>query len=257
MAWREEAKLLAGLPGQAWGIVAPRRVAKQGAVKALGEGFMFVGHYAGALAAKAIEPRAPLWSYVLACQAIDIAWGGLIMAGVERVTVDHSLPGSALVLSHMPYTHSLPAAALWSVGMALVLGLLLKLPKRAGLFIGLAALSHWFLDFLVHRPDLPLLWEGPKVGLGLWDHAVLEQAIEMGLLAVAGAAWAWRRGQGGQGWAAAVGFLGFLLVLQVVPLLQPLAQDPFALGGSAIATYLVVGLAAFLAERGRVKAVKA
>lgn len=209
---------------------------------------MFVGHYAGALVAKAIEPRAPLWSYVLACQAVDIAWGGLIMAGVEKVSVDHSLPGSALVLSHMPYTHSLPAAALWSVGVAVALGLLLKLPKRAYLVIGLAVFSHWLLDFLVHRPDLPLLWSGPKVGLGLWNHAVLEQAVEMGLLGTAGAAWAWRRGQDGFGWGGAVVFLGFLLVLQVVPLLKPLAEDPVGLGASAIATYLVVCLAAFLAE---------
>jgi hypothetical protein len=209
---------------------------------------MFVGHYAGALVAKAIEPRAPLWSYVLACQAMDIAWGGLIIAGVEKVSVDHSLPGSALVLSHMPYTHSLPAAALWSVAVAVGLALLLKLPKRAGLFVGLAVLSHWLLDFLVHRPDLPLLWSGPKVGLGLWDHAVLEQAIEMGLLAMAAAAWAWRRGQEGRGWAGAVGFLGFLLVLQIVPLLKPLADDPVGLGSSAIATYLIAGLVAFFAE---------
>ncbi|MDR7231326.1 hypothetical protein J2X45_002421 [Caulobacter sp. BE264] len=209
---------------------------------------MFVGHYAGALVAKAIEPRAPLWSYVLACQAVDIAWGGLIIAGVEKVSVDHSLPGSALVLSHMPYSHSLPAAVLWSVGVATVLAWLLKLPRRAGLFIGLAVLSHWLLDFLVHRPDLPLLWTGPKVGLGLWNHAVLEQAVEMGLLAMAAASWAWRRGREGLGWGGPVVFLGVLLVLQVVPLLTPLADDPVGLGSSAIATYLAVGLVAFLAE---------
>ena len=209
---------------------------------------MFVGHYAGALAAKAIEPRAPLWSYVLACQAMDIAWGGLLIAGVEKASVDHSLPGSALILSHMPYTHSLPAAALWSVAVATALVLLLKLPRRAGLFIGLAVLSHWLLDFLVHRPDLPLIWSGPKVGLGLWNHAVLEQAVEMGLLGMAGAAWAWRRGQQGHGWAGAVGFLGFLLVLQVVPMLKPRAGDPVGLGGSAVATYLATCLVAVFVE---------
>ena len=30
-------------------------------------------------------------------------------------------------------------------------------------------LSHWVLDFAVHRPDLPLWPAGPKVGLGLWN----------------------------------------------------------------------------------------
>ena len=57
------------------------------------------------------------------------------------------------------------------------------------LFIGLAVFSHWILDFLVHRPDLPLLWDGPMVGLGLWNYPLPEQVLELGLLALAGAAW--------------------------------------------------------------------
>jgi membrane-bound metal-dependent hydrolase YbcI (DUF457 family) len=209
---------------------------------------MFVGHYAAALAARAVEPRAPLWTYVLGCQAMDIAWSGLIMAGVEKASIDPSLPGSALVLSHMPYTHSLPAAVLWSVAVGAGLMALLKLPKRAGLLIGLAVFSHWILDFLVHRPDLPLLWDGPKVGLGLWNHAVLEQAIEMGLLAMAAAAWGWRRGLEGRDWKGAVGFVGFLLLLQLVPLLSPLGEDRVAMGGTALAAYLVTCVFAWMAE---------
>ncbi|PIB93898.1 hypothetical protein [Caulobacter sp. FWC2] len=209
---------------------------------------MFVGHYAAALAARAAEPRAPLWTYVLGCQAIDIAWSGLILAGVERASVDPSLPGSALVLSHMPYTHSLPAAVLWSIAVGAGLMALLKLPRRAGLFIGLAVFSHWLLDFLVHRPDLPLLWDGPKVGLGLWNHAVLEEAVEMGLLAMAAAAWGWRRGLEGRSWKGAVGLLGFLLFLQLVPLLSPLGGEPVAMGGTALAAYLVTCVFAWMAE---------
>ena len=43
---------------------------------------MFVGHYSAALAAKAAEPRAPLWSYVIGCQLLDVGWAGFIMTGV-------------------------------------------------------------------------------------------------------------------------------------------------------------------------------
>ena len=209
---------------------------------------MFVGHYAAALAARAAEPRAPLWTYVLGCQAMDIVWGGLVALGVEKASVDPGLSGSALVLSHMPYSHSLPAAALWSVVVGAALTALLKLPKRAGLFIGLTVFSHWLLDLLVHRPDLPLLWSGPKVGLGLWNHAVLEEAVEMGLLAMAGAAWAWRRGKEGRGWAGAPMFLGFLLLLQMVPLLSPLGGGPLSIGGSSLSAYLVTCVAAWMVE---------
>jgi hypothetical protein len=40
----------------------------------------------------------------------------------------------------------------------------------AGLIVGLLVLSHWVLDAITHRPDLPL-WPGasPLVGLGLWN----------------------------------------------------------------------------------------
>ena len=209
---------------------------------------MFVGHYAAALAARAAEPRVPLWTYVLGCQAIDIAWSGLILAGVERASVDPSLPGSTLVLSHMPYTHSLPAAVLWSVVVGAALMALLKLPRRAGVFIGLTVFSHWVLDFLVHRPDLPLLWNGPMVGLGLWNHPLPEEVLEMGLLALAGAAWGWRRGQEGQGWKPALAFLAFLLCLQVVPMLSPLGEGRLSLGGSPLVAYLVACVAAWMAE---------
>ncbi len=209
---------------------------------------MFVGHYAAALAARAVEPRAPLWAYVLGCQAVDIAWSALIIAGVEKASIDPSLSGSSLVLSHMPYTHSLPAALAWSVAIGVGLMLLLKLPRRAGLVIGLTVFSHWILDFLVHRPDLPLLWNGPKVGLGWWDYPVPEQALEMGLLAVAAAAWGWRRGKEGRGWIAAPAFLAFLLFLQMVPLVSPLGEDRLSMGGSALAAYLATCIFAWMAE---------
>src|ERR1700760_3632166 len=118
---------------------------------------MFVGHYAAALAAKAIEPRAPLWTYVAGCQLLDIGWSGLVMAGGEKVRIDPSLPGSSLDLYYMPYTHSLPAALIWWAGATLISKPVLKLPWTASLMIGATVFSHWIADFLVHRPDLELM----------------------------------------------------------------------------------------------------
>lgn len=130
---------------------------------------MFVGHYAAALAAKAIEPRAPLWTLAAGCQLVDIGWSAFIIAGVERASVDPSLPGSSLVLEHMPWTHSLPMTFVWSAGAALLALVLLRLPLRASVLIGLTVASHWVLDFLVHRPDLELWFGGDKVGLSWWN----------------------------------------------------------------------------------------
>src|SRR5574338_1301167 len=141
---------------------------------------MFVGHYAAAFAAKAVEPKAPMWTLAAGCQLIDIGWSSFIMAGIEHARVDPALPGSTLVLYDMPWTHSLAAAVAWSVAAALLVKLLLRLPNLASLIVGLTVFSHWLLDLWVHRPDLEL-WpgSGEKVGFAFWDMPVPEQATEI------------------------------------------------------------------------------
>jgi hypothetical protein len=218
---------------------------------------MFVGHYAAALAAKAIEPRAPLWTLAAGCQLVDIGWSVFIIAGVERASVDPQLPGSSLVLEHMPWTHSLPMTFVWAVGAALLARWLLRLPNWASVIVGLSVASHWLLDFLVHRPDLELWIGGHKVGLGWWNHPVPEQALEIGLLAIAGAAWAAsRKAQARTAWPA-LAFIAFLVALQIVAMLspQPAGPLPAQAGATILALYLVVvgvaGLADLRGQRGR------
>ncbi|HEY3951527.1 metal-dependent hydrolase [Phenylobacterium sp.] len=216
---------------------------------------MFAGHYAAALAAKSAEPRAPLWSYAIACQFLDLGWAGLIMTGAEKASIDPSLPGSPLVLYDMPWTHSLPGSLAWSVAGALLARFALRVPWRAAAFIGLAVFSHWLADLLVHRPDL-LLWpNGPKVGLGLWNSPVAEQAVEIGLLAVTGVFWtAWRLRDGRPAWPAAA-FLTVLVALQIYAMSSPEGGSPGAVnrmqtGGLALLGYGAVALVAWLVERG-------
>jgi hypothetical protein len=215
---------------------------------------MFVGHYSASLAARAAEPRAPLWTYVVAAQFMDIGWSGLVLAGVEKLRVDPSLPGSALDLYHMPWTHSLPGALGWSVAGGLIARFVLRLPARAAALIAAVVFSHWLLDLLVHRPDLELWFGGPKVGLGLWNSPVLEQAVEIGLLAVAGAWWVGERVREGRRiWPAAL-FLAGLVGLQIVGMVMPPGGDPAQMGVTALVAYLVVGGVAWLIDRRPVDA---
>jgi hypothetical protein len=198
---------------------------------------MFVGHYAAALAAKAAAPRGPLWTYVGACQLLDIGWSGLVALGVEKLRVDPSLPGSDLDLYFMPYTHSLPAALLWSAGAGAV-ARLFRLPMGASVAIGLTVFSHWAADFLVHRPDLVVWFGQPKVGLGFWNYPLPEMALELGLVAMAGAAWtAQRKTEGRHAWPAVI-FLGLLTAIQIVSALGGGMKDPTALGIQALVIYL-------------------
>lgn len=218
---------------------------------------MFVGHYAAAMAAKAIEPKAPMWTLAAASQLVDIGWSAFIIAGIERASVDPALPGSTLVLEHMPWTHSLPMALVWAVGAALLVKLLLRLPWWASAMVGITVFSHWLLDFLVHRPDLELWPGGERVGLALWNYPVPEQALEIGLLAVCGAAWvASRKTLGRFAWPA-IGFIAFLVALQIVAMLSPQPAGPLGAesGVMILAIYLVVaGVAALTDLRERAKA---
>jgi hypothetical protein len=215
---------------------------------------MFVGHYAAAMAAKAVEPKAPMWTLAAACQLIDIGWSSLIMAGVEHASVDPALPGSTFVLYDMPWTHSLPGALAWSVGAALLVKLALRLPNWASLLVGLTVFSHWLLDLLVHRPDLQLYPGGEKVGLALWNAPVIEELTEIGLIAVCGAAWvASRKTLGRAAWPA-IALIGFLVVLQAVPLLMPVVAGPVTFQGAmnVLIVYAVVIVLAWLTDlRGK------
>jgi len=215
---------------------------------------MFVGHYSAALAAKAAEPRAPLWALVAGCQLLDIGWSGLIMAGVEKMKVDPSLLGSPLDLYFMPYTHSLPASLAWAVGATILARLILRLPWRAAVFIGLAVFSHWILDLLVHRPDLALGFGGPKVGFGLWNYPLPEMALELGLVAMAGGAWIAKRKDLGMAAWPAVAFLAFLTAIQMISSMGAMGEDVVQDGAMALAVYLVATAVAWAVDRGRARA---
>lgn len=212
---------------------------------------MFVGHYAAALAGKAIAPKAPLWTYVGAAQLIDIGWSSLVMAGVEKVHFDPTLPGSPLVLDYMPWTHSLPAAIVWSLAGLLLARFLLKLSWGTALAVGLVVFSHWAADWLVHRPDLEIWPGGQKVGLALWNLPGAEKTLEMGLVALTGAAWLWNRGRFGRTAWPALLFVVYLVTLQMIGELSAPTGDAFAFTRLGLIVYLVTTAVAWLVDRGQ------
>ena len=146
---------------------------------------MFVGHYGPSFAAKAAAPAAPLWLFVVAAQFLDYLWAAFVLAGVEHVRVAEGFTAmSALDLYHMPWTHSLVMALVWSLVFAALARILGVRGLVAGALLAATVFSHWLLDLLVHVPDLPL-WPGdgaPKVGLGAWRDPALTLALEAAAL---------------------------------------------------------------------------
>ncbi len=146
---------------------------------------MFIGHAALAMAAKPLAPRASLGVAIAASYWLDLVWPVLVLAGVERVEI---APGDTaftpLHFVHYPWTHSLLAALAWAVLFGAACW---KLGRRAALVMGTLVFSHWVLDAISHRPDLPL-WpgSGTLVGLGLWNSVPATLVIESTMF-VAGA----------------------------------------------------------------------
>ena len=145
---------------------------------------MFVGHYGPSFAIKTLRPAIPLWLLFIAVQLVDVAWAVLILLGVEKVRIVPGITASnPLDLYYMPYTHSLVAAIFWSVAAAVFVWLLPRIATRtAAVWVGAAVFSHWVLDLVVHRPDLPLYDDTMKVGLGLWNYPAVALALEGALL---------------------------------------------------------------------------
>lgn len=143
---------------------------------------MFIGHFGVAFAAKKAAPEVSLGTAILAAQFLDAVWPVLVIAGVERVEI---VPGitkvTPLDFVHYPWSHSLAMALAWGVLLAASYWALRR--KLANAFwIAALVVSHWVLDWVVHRPDLPLFPGDPgRHGLGLWNSVPASLAVEFGL----------------------------------------------------------------------------
>jgi hypothetical protein len=148
---------------------------------------VIAGHFALATAVRARERSAPLWALALATQWLDIVFVPLLAAGVERMQRAPGAPaGYGEGLFYSPWTHSLFGAAVLAVIFAAPAAL--RWGRRAAVVLGAMVLSHWVLDLVVHRPDLPLTpWGGPAAGLGLWNHPAASISLELAMVVAASA----------------------------------------------------------------------
>jgi hypothetical protein len=153
---------------------------------------MITGHFGLAAGTKAVDTRAPLWLLMLATVWLDIIFVPLLLLNIE--TID-TLPGGGYGRSviHADYTHSLLGALILSA----VLGALAwwRWGQRIGLIVGGVAFSHWILDLIVHRADLPILpgnlGDLPLLGFGLWRVPAASIALEA-LILLGGVFLYWR-----------------------------------------------------------------
>lgn len=213
---------------------------------------MFIGHFAAGFAAKKLAPRVSLGTLFAAAQFQDLLWPLFLLLGVEHVRID---PGNTaltpLDFYDYPITHSLAGAAVLALGLGGVYALFRRNARGAAV-IAAAAFSHWLLDFITHRPDLPLTYGGAeKVGLGLWNSVAATVAVETAMFAGGIALYLKAtRATGRAGRYGLTGMVVILLVIYVANVLGPPPPDESVIAVAGNATWLFV-LAAWWIDRNR------
>ena len=145
---------------------------------------MFLGHNAIGFAAKKAAPRAGLGVLMAAAMLADLIWPILLLLSVEHVRIHRGDTAfTSLQFTDYPWAHSLAMSLALSVVAAVVYWIMTRY-GRGALVVALCVFSHWVLDWITHRPDLPLYPNGPKVGLGLWNHPMATIGVEAAMFAV-------------------------------------------------------------------------
>jgi hypothetical protein len=148
---------------------------------------VIAGHFGFAAAVKSREQPTPLWALMLASVWLDIVFVPLFLTGLEKLEPADSLhSGYGANIIYADYTHSFIGMILLSAVLGVLSGLIWG--RRSGIVIGLVAASHWFLDLIVHRADMPILPGNagglPRLGFGLWRVPQASLVVELALVLI-------------------------------------------------------------------------
>ncbi|EOA3903030.1 permease [Bacillus cytotoxicus] len=136
---------------------------------------------------KAKSPKIPLWALMLSTQLLDVIFVPLYVLGIETM-IPVGNHGYGEVVIHADYSHSFVGALSIAWLASIVAGRCWE--RRGGYVIGAVVFSHWILDLLVHRIDLPLFPGNfgnlPLLGLGLWKIPEISMVLECLLIILGG-----------------------------------------------------------------------
>lgn len=203
---------------------------------------MFLGHFAVGFAARRAAPAVSLGTLFFAAQFADLLWPNLVLLGVERVAIRPGITAvTPLEFISFPYSHSLLALLLWGVVFGILHWVVRRSPAAA-LTIGAVLVSHWLLDWIAHRPDMPLTFTGDaRVGLELWRSVPATLAVELVLLAAGSAVYARvTRPRDASGKWGFRGVIALLLGIQLGAVFGPPPGSTTAVAWSAQAVWLLV-----------------
>ena len=195
---------------------------------------MFIGHFGVGFAAKRVAPRPSLGTLFLASQFIDLLWPVFLLIRLEKVTIE---PGNTaftpLDFVYYPFSHGLLGVLIWSLLFGIVY-FLIKKNIKSSILLGCLVLSHWVLDLITHRPDLPIITgANAKVGLGLWNSVILTILIE-GFIFLAGV-YLYQKTTHAENKKGSIGLWSLVIFLGIIYLLNVFGSPPPSSNAIAIA----------------------
>lgn len=219
---------------------------------------MFAGHVGAAMAIARAERRVNVGVFIGAALVLDMLLWLFILLGWESVAIPADVSSTRLPVFVFPYSHGLLAAAIWSAAAGVLAYVaysrIAEARRRIAALVAAATFSHWLLDALVHRPEMPLVGAASaKVGLGLWQSLPVALVLEAAVVVL---------GMGlflpGSGLSRGKSFALALLALVVLAFtvlgmtMAPPPPSAFAMAASSLATLIgVCALAVWLGRRPR------
>lgn len=203
---------------------------------------MFIGHFGAGFAGKKFENTASLGTYFMAAQWIDLIWPILLLFGIEKAEIKPGITTvTPLDFTYYPFTHSLFGVFVWAVVFGMIY-FVIKKKSRTAIILGLLVLTHWFLDLLVHIPDLPIFpGYSLKVGFGIWNslHATI---ILEGLIFTLGVYFYYKstKAKNKIGTYLLIGLIVFLIVMYISNLVGPPPPTIEMIGIVGNAQWLIV-----------------
>lgn len=202
---------------------------------------MFAGHIGAALALGRAERRMNVGVLIAAALLLDLLLWTFVLVGWESVSIPADFATKHQPDFVFPWTHGLLASLAWSLlaGAAAfaAYGSLREARGRAAAVVAAAVFSHWILDALVHKPELPIAVSGPAVGLGLWNAMPIALGVESALV-LAGLWLYLRDSRTSPGRSIGLGFLAiFTLVFTIAGMTKaPAPPSVAAMASSSLVT---------------------
>jgi membrane-bound metal-dependent hydrolase YbcI (DUF457 family) len=199
---------------------------------------MFIGHFGVGFGLKRFAPRVSLALLIAATVWADILWTIFLLIGWEHARISVGITRwNALDLYDFPWSHSLLFLALWGIALAVIYRVY-RADMAGAIAVWIGVVSHWVLDWLTHRPDMPLYPNGPKFGVSLWNSIPGTLVVEVPIYVIG--VWLYATCTRARDRIGRYAFGGYVVALLLLYVADRFSPEPENMQGVAISGLVLI-----------------